>query len=143
MKIFVITEKENISNIKEILKSLAPETEVGFIASEDIKKLDKTVDDETQLVFNYDNQEVRSSLRHFEIKKFSFGFLEKADFFASDQINTEAGISFKLNYNGNSVPIWVKSPFDKERIYNFLAALCVGIISGKSVIEMSEKLKNL
>lgn len=138
-KINIITEKNNIPSIKKILETLAPEVEVNFIEP---NKIEKNSAEDNYLIFNFDNLELREICKQLEFKKLSFGFLEEADFFASDQINTEEGISFKLNYKGNSVPIWIKNPFDKEKIYNVLAAICVGTISGLNIIEISEKIKN-
>jgi len=153
-KIIIVAEKNNISDIKEILKTLnlpagrqAPDVEVNFIDKELVAKIPPVggkgndAANETYLVFSYDDSELREACRPLEIKKISFGFSEEADFFASDQINTEEGISFKLNYKGNSVPVWIKSPFDNEKIYNVLAAICVAVISGLNIVEISEKIK--
>jgi len=143
-KIIIITEKNNISDIEKVLRILTPNVKVVFIGSEFVGGIKKgDAGDEAILFFNYDDLKSREACKFLESDKISFGFSEKADFFASDQIDTEEGISFKLNYRGNSVPIWIKSPFDKEKIYNILAAICVAEFSGLNIVEISEQLKNL
>lgn len=134
-KIIIATEKNNISEIEALLKVLTPNVRADFIDANLAKSKD-------YLIFNFDNLELRKACELSEAEKISFGFSDQADFYASDQMKTEDGISFKLNYKGNSVPIWIKSPFDNEKIYNVLAAVCVAVISGLNIVEISEKIKN-
>ncbi len=148
-KIIVVSEKSNTFDVKKILKILTPEVEVDFIEPAFVpperdfgEAKEENKAEENYLIFNFDNSELREVCKNLEFKKISFGFSQEADFFASDQINTEEGISFKLNHRGNSVPIWIKNPFDNEKIYNVLAAICVAELSGLNIVEISEKLKN-
>src|SRR3989344_4184892 len=115
-EIIIFTEKNNMPGIKEILKTLTPDVEVDFIWQDNIDKIkNRYASGETHLIFNNDYLESREACKFLEFKKASFGFSDRADFFASDQMKTEDGISFKLNYKGHCVTFWIKSPFDNEK----------------------------
>ncbi|MFH1030626.1 MAG: UDP-N-acetylmuramoyl-tripeptide--D-alanyl-D-alanine ligase [bacterium] len=51
------------------------------------------------------------------------------------------GISFKIQHNGNIVPIFLPHVVGKQHIYAALAAAAVGIESGLNLVEISESLK--
>lgn len=140
MNIIIVSGKENFSEIKKILKGLMPDIAFDFVGPENIKKINKIEGGQTHLFFNYDNLELREACRELEIKKISFGFSEGADFMASDVNETENGINFKLNYKGNSVPIWIKKNLSKNEIYDILAIISAAITLGLNIIEISEKL---
>jgi len=121
-KITIAAKKENFSKIKKIIKTLTPGVKVNFIIQ---------------------GPETAGTLLFFDRKKISCGFFEGADFMASDINITEEGTNFKLNYNGNSVPVWLKNKFEKEEIGIILPAICVAVLSGFNMIGISETLKNL
>ncbi len=75
-----------------------------------------------------------------EVEFVTYGFSPDADFYASDQIEADEGINFKLNYKGSSVPIWLKAHGEKT-IETALPAICAAIISGMNIVEVSEALK--
>lgn len=60
----------------------------------------------------------------------------------SDETETEEGINFKINYLGNSVPVWIKGIFKKEDLNNMLSAISAGLSAGMNIVEISEKLKS-
>jgi UDP-N-acetylmuramoyl-tripeptide--D-alanyl-D-alanine ligase len=113
-------ERERLKSTIELAKSLAPKD---------------------YLVLNYDDETVREIDDITNLKTFTFGFSERADFFASN-IKFNQGINFKVNYKGSTVPFWLEETFGKEQIYSALAAAAVGTILGKNLIEVSQMLKN-
>lgn len=110
-----------------------------------IQKLAKLLPSYGYLILNFDDETIReikdynppTALSH----KLTFGFQEGADFQATD-INLNSGTNFKINYEGNVVPIWLEKLFGKEQIYSALAAAAVGTILGLNLIEISQALKN-
>ncbi len=167
-KIIVVSQNNKFAEIKTILHHMAPAVKVQkldgdfsaqggsasgwdnvdiIIAGEDqavkINSAAKNFPGEIILVLNYDKPEIWQSFGVANIKKIGCGFLEGADFLASDLIETDEGASFKLNHSGSSVPIWIKGKFGKEKIYSALSIICVGTLLGMNIIEVSEKLKNL
>ncbi|MBU4298425.1 hypothetical protein KJ636_00040 [Patescibacteria group bacterium] len=92
------------------------------------------------LVLNFDD-ETKPSARGFAPRSCAFGFGQGADFRVSDII-LNSGTNFKLNYQGNVVPVWLEGAFDKEHIYAALAAAAVGTILGLNLVEISQTLKN-
>ena len=110
--------------------------------AKEIEELAKIIPAYGFLILNFDDRIVRKIDELTNLKSFTFGFEEKADFRASDIHTTETGINFKINYKGKIIPIWQEGSFAKEKIYSILTASCVGTILGLNLVEISEVLKN-
>ena len=106
-----------------------------------IKKLEKFLPSRAVLILNYDDEELKEMREDAELKKYTFGFREEADFYASD-IKINGGLNFKINYKGNTVPVWLESSFNKEHIYAALAASAVGEVLDLNLVEISQALKD-
>jgi UDP-N-acetylmuramoyl-tripeptide--D-alanyl-D-alanine ligase len=104
-------------------------------------KLAKILPPTNYLVLNYDDETVREIDDITNLHTFTFGFSERADFFASD-LKFNHGINFKVNHKGSVVPFWLEGTFGKEQIYTALAAVSVGTIFGKNLIEISQEMRN-
>jgi UDP-N-acetylmuramoyl-tripeptide--D-alanyl-D-alanine ligase len=110
---------------------------------EDLKntvEVAKNLPSKNYLILNYDDETVREIDDITNLNTFTFGFSERADFFASD-IKLNHGTNFKINYKGSIVPFWLENTFGKEQIYSALAAAAVGTIFEKNLVEISQKLK--
>ena len=129
----------------------------------EIRKLAKILPAYGHLILNFDDETVRE-IKDFNpptapSHKLTFGFQEGADFRATDikyqasegseggkdgkalfDLNT--GVNFKINYQGNIVPVWLEKLFGKEQIYSALAATAVGTIFDLNLVEISQALKN-
>lgn len=110
---------------------------------ENIKKLVLGIPPYGSLILNVDEKIIREIDKITNLKSFSFGFSERADFIASDINEDKENINFKLNYKGNSVPIWLNKVSNREEIYDVLSAICVGRLLGLNIVEMSNSIKNL
>ena len=151
-EIFIIeTDFKNyefLKNIKIILKNsqlpILVITHIGMIkfSQENLKALVQEIPSWGSLIFNSDEKIVSEINKITNSKSFSFGFSEQADFMASDISEDKESTSFKLNYKGNSVPVWLNQVFNKDEIYNVLSAICVGMLLGLNIIEMSDSLKD-
>ncbi len=106
-----------------------------------IKKLAKILPHYGHLILNFDDETVREIKEETNLKEITFGFQEGADFRATD-INLNPGTNFKINYKGNTVPIWLEKIFGKEQIYSALGAAVVGTIFGLNLVEISNILKD-
>ncbi|MFC1629675.1 glutamate ligase domain-containing protein [Patescibacteria group bacterium] len=118
-KYFFEGNKEVINNIKEITESLPND---GF------------------LILNSDDESARDLKTEALYRILTFGFQERSDLRATD-INLNHGVNFKINYEGNIVPVWLERLFNKEQIYSVLAAALVGTIFNLNLIEISQALK--
>ena len=109
----------------------------------EIRKLAKIIPTQGYLVLNFDDETVRGikNETNLKAKAITFGFQEGADFQATD-IKLNTGTNFKLNYQGNVVPIWLEGVFNKEQIYSALAAASVGVIFNLNLVEISQALEN-
>lgn len=144
-KIIVIVEKKDIAEFKKGFSKAFPDFKMQktliFISAGDKSSLESLLSSSKEEFLLITG--CKSLLpKHFLFKNVSFGFSEEADFFATDRNISDQGINFKLNYRGNSVPVWLKSQQD-NKVAIALCIFCVGDVLGKSVIEISERVKDI
>ena len=110
-------------------------------------KLVKSLGGESWAVLNYDDQRVRAMMRKTSAQIFTYGFDAKADLRASNfeqrlEDLAEAGISFKVDYQGSNVPIRLRHVYAPHQVYSILAGVAVGLIFKMNLVEIAEALKN-
>ncbi|HLM84308.1 MAG TPA: UDP-N-acetylmuramoyl-tripeptide--D-alanyl-D-alanine ligase [Candidatus Bathyarchaeia archaeon] len=107
-------------------------------------------------VLNFDDQEVREMAEQIKAKKMSYGFSEEADVRASDiffgyekakdrrggDMSKIKGISFKLSYEGTTLPVRLIRSVGRPQISAVLAAVAVGIHFDMNLMEIAEALKD-
>lgn len=94
-----------------------------------------------------------------KIKILTFGFNQGADFQISDlnqskktsfsfqrfaslrSARVNRYTNFKINHQGNVVPIWLPGAFTQKEIYSVMPAIIIGIIFDLNLVEISQKLK--
>lgn len=156
---FLIFESEikNISELrflaKKAKKTILLATAVGEIPAEEyffaaekapverIAALAGGLPVQSHLIVNFDDETVRELKDTSKAPVFTFGFQEAADFQASDININQRGTNFKINYQGNIVPVWLKNLFGKEQIYSALAGVCAGLALDINLVEASQALK--
>ncbi len=78
----------------------------------------------------------------------TFGFDPKAELRITnfkdrfDSETGEAGVSFKLNYGGSSVPVRIDGVFGKTAAYASAVAAAVGLIFGMNLVKIAEALNH-
>lgn len=157
-------------DIKYLVNFLKPE--VGVITAIGISHLEffkdkkhivkekstlaKHLSKEGLAILNFDDEEVRKIAEEVKIKKIFYGFSEKANVRASDiffgyektedfygeSLDKIKGISFKLNYDGVSIPVRMMQSVGRPQIYSVLAAAAVGAHFGMNLLEIANALKN-
>ena len=107
-------------------------------------------------VLNFDDEEVRKMADDIKSDKIFFGFDDAAQVHASDiffgygkskdsfggDINEIKGISFKLSYEGTTLPVRLIRSVGRPQIYAVLAATAVGIHFDMNLLEIAEALKD-
>lgn len=116
---FFSADPQKVKGIKELVKSLAPH---GW------------------LILNFDDETVRSLQSECAAKTLTFGLQSGADFQGTD-IKLNRGTNFKLNYQGNIVPVWLEKLFGKKQVYTALGTSAVGTKFGLNLVEISKLLK--
>jgi len=106
-----------------------------------IRTLAKTMPAQGFLILNFDDETVREIKADAIAHSLTFGFQEGADFQATD-IKLNSGTNFKINYKGNTVPVWLEKLFGKEQVYSALGATALGIIFDLNLVEISQALKD-
>lgn len=125
-----------------------PEKEF-FAAAEsqvsDTAELAKILPTRAHLLLNFDDETVRAIKDKARANVLTFGFGARAGIQASDVVLTQLpalGTNFKINYQGNIVPVWLPNLFGKEYIYAALAAVAVGEVLDLNLVEISASLKS-
>jgi len=107
-------------------------------------------------VLNCDDEEVKKMAEAVKVKKIFYGFSEGADVRASDvffgyektkdyygeDISKIRGISFKLSYEGTTMPFRLVHSVGKPQIYCTLAATAAGIHFEMNLLEIVSALKD-
>jgi UDP-N-acetylmuramoyl-tripeptide--D-alanyl-D-alanine ligase len=99
------------------------------------------------LILNNDDEKVLSLKESFDGMVMSYGFKDSSAVLASNEKviynkKTPVGVTFKVDYGGNSVPVNLRSVLGKQHIYAALAALSVGGHLGINMVTMAETLSN-
>jgi UDP-N-acetylmuramoyl-tripeptide--D-alanyl-D-alanine ligase len=95
-------------------------------------------------ILNADDPQVLKMAGDTRGRVITYGFSDKADIrilsFANrlDQEKGEAGISFKISYNGNVVPLWIPNVLGKTAAYASAAGAAVGMIFGVNLVKAGE-----
>lgn len=107
----------------------------------------RCLDQQGWAVLNYDDQRVREMMRKTSGQIFTYGFDEKADLRASNfeqrlEDLSEAGISFKVDYQGSNVPLRLRNLYALHQVYAILTGVAVGLIFKMNLVEIAQALKN-
>ncbi|EKD43902.1 MAG: hypothetical protein ACD_72C00078G0001, partial [uncultured bacterium] len=101
-------------------------------------------------VLNFDNALVMENANMTKAEVATYGFKEGADFHATDiniisdeKTNWPTGLNFKLNFHGNTVPVFLPGAIAQHLIPSALSAFVVGHILGVNLIEASQALSKL
>jgi len=99
-------------------------------------------------ILNYDNEASRSMSEFSPARVLSFGFLPGADIIAQnihyhfqDDSYDIAGLNFKLNYEGNIVPVEMPHVLGENGVYAALAATAVALYFGLNLMQIAESLR--
>jgi len=112
---------------------------LGDISSEETQKLVKMLPNQGYLILNFDDEMIRGIKKESSARILTLGLQSGSDFQASD-IKLNTGTNFKINHEGDIVPIWLKKLYEKEQIYSVLAGVAVGTIFDLNLIEISQTL---
>lgn len=101
------------------------------------------------LVINADDQTLVDKTRDLPQKKVMYGFSEGADVRASDLhilynkqgAGEPIGLTFKVLYDGQTVPIRILNVLGRHQIYAVLASIAVGLAQGLNIINIADTLQ--
>ena len=116
-------------------------TRLEGIASKEIEDLAKALPSFGYLVLNFDDETTREIADILNVYSLTFGFGDNADIRATDCYFTKSGTTFKLNFKGNILPIWLPNLADKKYVYPALAALSIAQIFNLNLVETSQRLR--
>ena len=153
--------KDMESLLKIVCPDIAVVTAIGEIpvhveffsgpeaVAQEKSKILKYLPSDGYAVLNFDDDAVWSMKDKTKGKIISFGFGNPpsansggggADFLASNLKTSLSCSTFKMDFEGSSVPVQLKNALGKQNVYPALAAAAVGKILGLNLIEISEYL---
>jgi len=141
-KIVIISSRENQEIIRKFISRVLGSSLVKEIFIRDsAQNLDFYLSPKEHLILNFDfDKEKMGDIKgKTKASIFTFGFQEGADFRATD-VKLNGGTNFKINYKGNSVPVWLEKPANDEEIYSALSAVVVGVIFNQNLVKISQAL---
>ncbi len=109
-------------------------TEMKAIKKE-ISFFSENLPKKTNLILNIDNHITERIEKIAELRAQKYGFNQKGDLTALKNEN-----SFKINYKGSIVPLWIKTR-KKKKIYTILATIAIGLSLGLNLVEISQAFK--
>ncbi|GEM_PF-1579058 len=117
--VFVITETGKRVRIKELLR--------GF-------------SDKWSLVLDFS---MAKKIKRKRVKKLlTFGVnKKKADFYITDTYRKDRETNFKVNYEDNIIPFWIKDDLKNKDIYSILPALCLAELFDLNLAKVSYRIK--
>ncbi|MFH0819296.1 MAG: UDP-N-acetylmuramoyl-tripeptide--D-alanyl-D-alanine ligase [Patescibacteria group bacterium] len=129
---------ENYKNLDQLIK------EKGIIATH--------LSDKDFAIINVDDKQIQSISDKIKAQIFSLGNSEAATIRVSDinySLNLEndssyrnAGINFKVHYQGNTVPFHLSNVLGMPSVYAGLNAIAVGLIYKMNLVEIASALQN-
>lgn len=106
----------------------------------------KSLQKEGLAVLNFDDERVKKMREKTKADVLTYGFDEKADIRAAEavlsgQSSDLKGMSFKLIYKGNAVPVFLPGVLGLHQVYAALAAAAVGIFYDINLLNIAESFK--
>lgn len=141
--------------VSYIKPDIAIITAVGAVPShvEYFKDLEDLLGEKAKLVYalkeegwailNGDDDKVLSLKAKAKANVLTYGFSDGLDLMASNYKMTQNGITFKIDYKGNIIPIRLHNVFGRHYVYMALASLAAGVSQGLNLIKTSELLSNM
>jgi len=115
-------------------------------------ELVKSLKDGGLLFLNNDNVDVLKYINRKDVRRISFGVSEDADFRASnknifynntkDHQSVPVGISFKVNYEGNCLPVILEGIFGDNNVYGALVSIAVAKELGLDILQALSALRS-
>ncbi|MEK7482233.1 MAG: hypothetical protein AAB620_00340 [Patescibacteria group bacterium] len=132
--------------LRKSTRSILIINDFGDISLNDISKIIVALPPAGRLILNYDKEAIRQLKGKSSSQVLTFGLAEQKENLigpelqASDIRFTDNGLTFKLNYRGSSVPIWLANSSSREDIYPVLAGIGAGVSLNVNLVELSRVL---
>jgi len=94
------------------------------------------------LILNIEEEKAKSVQEKIKTKTLTISVRKTADLKISDLNQGDDAINFKIHFQGNIVPIWMKGKWKKNEILYILTAIACALELGLNLIEISQSLKN-
>jgi len=107
-----------------------------------IIELTRKLREKDVLVFNFDEEETREIQSAHKGRSLTVGFLRTPDLSISDFNVNQGETNFKIDFQGNIVPVWLKGEWAKKKTTALSLAIVCAFELGLNLVEISQQLKN-
>lgn len=143
LKLFLKKSKKPILSIAPIVGDAGQEnSEEKPILMDRISSFAKSMPAYGYVLASFDHGMLRKIKGESSARIISYGLQQGADLLASDINMGRTETNFKANYQGYTVPFWIKNISKKDEIYLILAVIGIGIAQGFNLVEISQFLKS-
>ena len=106
-------------------------------------KLVQSLSKDKYAILNGDDKNVFDFRRRTRANIITYGFSPHMDVAASNYKISAEGVSFKVSYKGNIVPVRLSNIYGEHNVYAVLAALAVGISQELNFVKIAEAVSKL
>ena len=113
------------------------------------EELVKSLPESGLAILNADNEYVMGMRKKIRARVMTFGFSQEAEMradepiFNYDDAGEISGISFKLNYQGTTLPVRLSNILARHQIYAVLASICVGMEMGMNLVAATRAVQDI
>ncbi|MBI2099938.1 MAG: UDP-N-acetylmuramoyl-tripeptide--D-alanyl-D-alanine ligase [Candidatus Vogelbacteria bacterium] len=110
--------------------------------------LAKAVRESGLVILNHDDPQIMAAVEKLKAQVFTYGFDSGANLRGSNERliyenHLPVGLTLKLDYDGNTVPLRVRGMIGHHQLYGVLAAVAVGLSQGMNFVAVTEALEEL
>lgn len=132
---------EMFSGVESLTLVLNGESKKGNDINESVDYLVQNLSPFISIFYNADDLNTYANIKREEHTIKSCAIQNKATISASDIANSGNEINFKLNFDGKTIPFWVKGQYAVSEYYSILSAILTTMNMGINLVEISNKLR--
>ena len=110
--------------------------------AEEKSKIVSSLHKKGKAVLNYDDPYAQAMAAKHKGSVIYYGFDQDADLKAADVFYSPSGITFKVHFRGNVVPVHLPGALGSPNVYAALAAAGVGIAMGVNLVDIGKALES-
>ncbi len=99
------------------------------------------------VILNADDENVLKLKSKLEVRTYTYSLINKSDVMASNyeivyEDHKPAGVVYKVNYDGNVIPVKINGAIGEPVVYSSLPAICAAIFMDISILKVGESFSN-
>ncbi len=109
--------------------------------SSKVKYLIDNLSPDASIFFNADNDLIKESISDYSKNIKTSSIENKGTIYASSVDCSKSYLSFKINYQGKTIPFWANGEYCDKEVYSILSAILIAMEMGMNLVEISNKIR--